>query len=184
MEELFKNLNQMKNDVRCYPSRFNFIYFWRSDSPFSQWFISEFIFDGVEYNCMEKYMMAEKARLFGNKETEQLILKEQRPYKIKEYGRLVKNFNEKVWNENKYEIVVQGNLEKFQQNPELMFLLTDCPDNTIFVEASPYDGVWGIKMCEDEAKKVLPTAWRGENLLGFVLTEVRKQLKTYNKQLH
>ncbi len=40
-----------------------FTFFWRSESPFSQWHKSTFYVDGIKYNCAEQYMMHQKAGL-------------------------------------------------------------------------------------------------------------------------
>lgn len=45
------------------------------------------------------------------------------------------------------------------------------------VEASPCDGVWGIRMDQSNEKVKDPFAWRGQNLLGFALMEVRDGLR-------
>ena len=44
-----------------------FTFFW--NDPFSQWHPSPFEIDGVRYVTAEQYMMAEKARLFGDQAT-------------------------------------------------------------------------------------------------------------------
>lgn len=36
-------------------------FFWRSQSPYSQWYPSEFTVDGIKFNCAEQYMMYSKA---------------------------------------------------------------------------------------------------------------------------
>lgn len=44
------------------------------------------------------------------------------------------------------------------------------------MEASPYDAIWGIKMAADDKNIENPLMWKGENLLGFALMEVRDML--------
>jgi ribA/ribD-fused uncharacterized protein len=120
--------------------------------------------------------MAGKARLFNDHEILEQILKAETPNQAKSLGRKVRNFDPKIWNENKYEIVKQGNFLKFSQNEKFKeFLLST--DDTILVEASPYDKIWGIGMLETNAKAKDPTQWNGENLLGFALMEVRDELR-------
>lgn len=145
-------------------------------SCFSQWWKSSFNIGHVKYLFMEQYMMAEKARLFGDKEIEEKIMSSNNPKEIKGLGRKVKGFDEKIWNNIKYSIVVNGNYNKFMQNEKLKTFLLSTEDK-ILVEASPYDNVWGIQMSENDANIKNPELWRGENLLGFALMEVRNEIR-------
>lgn len=48
-------------------------------------------------------------------------------------------------------------------------------------EASPRDCLWGIGLGHANPKAQNRATWRGKNLLGFILTEVRNDLmKTEN----
>ena len=38
-----------------------YTFFWRSQSPFSQWHRAHFNIDSIAYNCAEQYMMHQKA---------------------------------------------------------------------------------------------------------------------------
>ena len=95
---------------------------------------------------------------------------------IKALGQKVRNCDETVWGEVKYSIVLNGNYKKFSQNSQLKNFLLQTGDK-ILVEASPYDGVWGIKMAESDENAQNPLKWRGQNLLGFALMEVRDALR-------
>lgn len=74
------------------------------------------------------------------------------------------------------EIVVAGNVAKFSQNPPMLETLLATGDKTL-VEASPFDRIWGIGLRADDARVYDPTQWRGENLLGQALVEVRQRLR-------
>lgn len=167
-----KELTDRKNSG----DNLSFEFFFRSRSPFSQWYISQFKVDGIKYWCMEQYMMAEKARLFKDSESLNKILSETKSQKnIKALGRRVKNFDDKVWNKNKLDIVYKGNKAKFSQNKELYNILISTGDK-ILVEANPWDRIWGIGMSCDDANATDPRRWKGENLLGFTLMKVRLDL--------
>lgn len=143
---------------------------------FSQWWISSFEFEGIEYKTAEHWMMAEKARLFNDLDVLQEILAVKSPADAKKLGRKVANYNEEKWLENRFEIVRKGNFLKFSQNEELKaFLLST--NNEIIVEASPVDSIWGIGMASDHPDVHNPSKWKGLNLLGFALMEVRDELK-------
>ena len=161
---------------------YKYVFFWRhipnkegivDASCFSQWWPCEFQVDGIRYNCAEQYMMAEKARLFEDKEVAKKIIDANHPKQMKELGRLVKDFKQEVWEDYCYEIVKRGNIEKFSQNPELLAYLLNTK-NRILVEASPLDKIWGIGMDKSNEAITNPMKWEGKNLLGFALTEVRE----------
>lgn len=143
---------------------------------FSQWWLSNFIVDEITYPTAEHWMMAEKARLFNDENTLDEIINSKSPAVAKKLGRKVNNFNPDIWDENKYEIVKQGNWYKFSQNIDLRNFLLNTNER-IIVEASPMDKIWGIGMTSDNPKSLNPYQWNGQNLLGFALMEVRDELK-------
>eukprot|EP00961_Rhodomonas_salina_P014686 197143-Rhodomonas_salina.1 len=64
--------------------------------------------------------MAEKARLFGDEGTRKQILSARGdPKKMKALGRKVQSFDEKTWDEKSLEVVITGNIAKFEQNPRM-----------------------------------------------------------------
>lgn len=166
------------------PDRLKYIFFWghqpRKDgrigeSCFSQWWVASFEVDGLRYPTAEHYMMAEKARLFGDTEVLAKILASSSAAEAKKLGRTIRNFDAVRWDSQCFEIVVTANYYKFSQNADLRdFLKTT--GNRILVEASPVDTIWGIGLAKDDADAERPAAWRGKNLLGFALMEVRDRL--------
>ncbi|MBR6770593.1 MAG: NADAR family protein [Lachnospiraceae bacterium] len=145
-------------------------------SCLSQWWKSDFWWMEHCYCCMEQFMMAQKAELFGDEVIKQTILNAEDPRQIQQLGRQVAHFDDTLWNKVKYSIILNGNYLKFTQNPQLReFLLST--GNQILVEASPYDGVWGIKMSATDTGSSNPLKWKGQNLLGFALMEVRDEIR-------
>lgn len=163
----------------------DFLFFWGHQPSkdgtitkicFSQWWMSSFKVDGIEYKSAEHFMMAKKAELFEDFEIMNQIIKANSPVDVKKLGREVKNYNDAIWLENRYEIVKTGNFYKFSQNPELhKFLLST--GEKVLVEASPVDAIWGIGLASDHKNANNPKEWKGLNLLGFALMEVRDELK-------
>jgi len=162
-----------------------YLFFWGHTPPadgsvskacFSQWFSSPFAIDGLHYPTAEHFMMAAKARLFGDRDIEEKILKPSHPKQAKELGRKVRDFDEATWIRERYRLVVEGNLAKFSQNAELrQFLLGT--GKRVLVEASPHDRIWGIGLAADHPDAEKPAGWKGLNLLGFALMEVREALQ-------
>lgn len=162
-----------------------FLFFWghaqKNDneidkSCFSQWFLSPFSVEGVIYPTAEHWMMARKALLFNDKEIYEKILQSEKPGSAKALGRKVRNFEEDVWESNAFGIVKIGNYHKFTQHQSLKKFLLHTGD-TVIVEASPFDFVWGIGLAQSSNLVYDPAKWRGKNLLGFALMEVRDSLK-------
>ncbi|SQI35422.1 Swarming motility protein ybiA [Providencia alcalifaciens] len=144
-------------------------------SCFSQWYPAPFIVDNNRFASAEHFMMAEKARLFDDNETLQKIIHAPNPGAAKAFGREVRGFKQDIWDANRYNIVVKANLAKFSQNEALkQFLLAT--NERVLVEASPVDKIWGIGLAEDAENIENPLTWKGLNLLGFALMEVRAQL--------
>ena len=98
------------------------------------------------------------------------------PKEIKALGRAVRNFDGKQWDEVKYSLVLTGNYNKFSQNKALRGFLLSTGDR-LLVEASPSDRIWGIGLSADDSRIHDPAQWRGENLLGFALMEVRDEIR-------
>ncbi|MEO7310173.1 MAG: NADAR family protein [Chitinophagaceae bacterium] len=158
-----------------------FLFFWgHQPSPigtitktcFSQWWVAPFIEDGIEYKTAEHWMMAEKARLFGDAVIAEKILLSKTPAEAKNLGREIQHFDAATWNAKKFEIVLRGNFHKFSQHGDLKQFLINT-GNKILVEASPVDAIWGIGMAAEDPNATNPSLWKGENLLGFALMEVR-----------
>ena len=148
-------------------------YFW--GGPFSQWASAPFIIDDIEFNTCEQYMMYKKAMLFGDLEVAKQILQTSNPKAQKALGRKVRYFDDKVWMEHAYNYVVEGNRAKFSQNREFGEVLAMTKGKTL-VEASPYDCRQGIGLYGDDPRAKDPLQWRGENLLGKAITQVRIEL--------
>jgi ribA/ribD-fused uncharacterized protein len=163
---------------------FDFLFFWGHTpsadgklGPYclSQWYPAEFEVRGHRYAAAEHFMMAEKARIFGDEATRAKILATDDPGKAKALGREVKSFDEAVWKAHRFEVVVEASVAKFGQNTELGWYLKST-QNKILVEASPRDAIWGIGLGASNPDAMDPRKWRGLNLLGFALMEARQEL--------
>jgi ribA/ribD-fused uncharacterized protein len=145
--------------------------------PCSQWVASPFNIEGVWYPTAEHFMMAEKARTFGDEISLHAIMTTKDPAVTKALGRQVNGYDDAIWAARRYEIVKRGNLAKFSQNePLATWLLWDSGD--IIVECSPTDRIWGIGRDELDLRALDPVdGWDGENLLGFAIMEVREELR-------
>lgn len=164
---------------------FKYLFFWGhhpqrdgSMGPgcLSQWWPAAFMIDGVRYPTAEHWMMAAKARLFGDDDTLQKILAAGSPGAAKALGRSVHGFDDATWERHRFEIVARGSVAKFGQSDDLRAYLL-ATSTRVLVEASPVDRVWGIGLDATNARASDPRTWNGENLLGFALMAAREQLR-------
>lgn len=177
------SVNALVASVRA-GRRVKYLHFWghrpRRDgtlgsSCLSQWWLSPFTVDGVEYGTAEHWMMAAKARLFSDEEAEAAVLSARTPAEAKKAGRLVRGFDEATWERERFGIVVEGSVHKFASTPALSSFLLGT-EARVLVEASPVDRVWGIGLAADDERAQDPEKWLGPNLLGFALMEARERL--------
>lgn len=164
----------------------SFLFFWGhqpqkgggvSVSCLSQWYMLPFEVDGQVYATAEHFMMAEKARIFGDEAVRERILATEQPGIAKRLGRSVSGFDEAHWKAKREDVVFRGNIAKFTQSDELRDFLLGTGDQ-VLVEASPVDAVWGIAMAGNDPRALDPGKWQGLNLLGFVLMDVREALRS------
>jgi hypothetical protein len=173
------NLTDLLNPGEKFPlqSSKTFLFHFFLKGPFSQWSRSNFTIDN-HYFCCEQFMMFKKAELFNDINIMKEILKSSNPKEIKALGRKVSNFDQKIWDKHKQDIVFQGNFAKFSQNQDLKDILIRTK-NSIIVEANPYDNVWGVGLAESDFRIRNPKTWKGENLLGFAITAVREYFEDH-----
>jgi ribA/ribD-fused uncharacterized protein len=150
---------------------------------YSQWYPSNFDFYGIQYNCAEQFMMAGKALVFNDELTYDKIMEADNPARQKRLGRLVSHFNSTIWMQVAFDIVTVGNILKFKQNQDLLQQLKlDCNGGTVeFVEASPYDTIWGVGLSENDPDILDKSNWNGTNLLGKAINRAHDFLTNENE---
>lgn len=147
-----------------------------SNGYLSNWYLANFIVDGIEYSSMEQYMMHQKALMFIDNNIAEQIMNTTNVGKIKALGRSILNYNDTMWNGVRQVIVYKGLLEKFRQNSKLREQLLST-GNDILAECAVQDVIWGIGLSMSDSKRYEMESWRGQNLLGFSLMLVRDNLK-------
>ena len=156
------------------------VLFWQPPSGFSQWTLSPFTVDLVEYSCAEQFMMASKARLFGDDSTLSAIFATDDPREHKRFGRQVRQFDNDTWLHERENIAFRGDLAKFSQNENLRLALLHTGEHRL-AEASPYDNIWGIGLRASDHRASSPHTWRGSNLLGHSNTYERLSARAHRR---
>jgi len=155
------------------------ILFWKPTDKYgflSNWSKHSIKEDTRVYKTAEHYLMFQKAMLMDDVETANLIYNASTPFKAKQLGRLVKPFNEQKWDEEKVAIMVRALQLKTNQHAEIKQFLINAPADVVFVEASPYDRIWGIGLNASDPNAKVKSKWRGQNLLGECWNIVKNSL--------
>ncbi|AXN57782.1 hypothetical protein [Acinetobacter phage ABPH49] len=120
----------------------------RSERPF---FSPRHERDGVKFYTGEHFMMYEKAKLFGDEEISKKILETFHPQEAKKLGRLVKGFNNDVWEYHREDIIFSIVYCRLVYDQHLrLSALNHRMDGRSFVEASPWDKIYGIGLKETD----------------------------------
>lgn len=173
----------------------DYVFFFTFKDVFSNWYISDIWYTGpfspgkekLKFDCVEQYMMWAKASFFQDNLVAEAILTKRMKYAdekdqayYKRMGRKVRNFDSTLWDSAKESIVKHGLRLKFSPGSKVHKELMSYPGKT-FVEASPYDAIYGIKMGMWDEGVENPANWKGENLLGKWLTDLRDE---FEEELH
>jgi len=148
-----------------------YTFFW--NGIFSNFHTTPFTYKGHKFNNSEQAFMWEKAIFFGDDEIAEEILNEPVAHQVKALGRKVKGYDDSQWSSVRFEAMYNVCYAKFSQNEKLK---TELLNGENFVEASPYDKIWGIGMIEGQEGIEDPKNWKGQNLLGQVLNKVKINL--------
>ncbi len=158
--------------------------FWHPDEEFgcfSNWYPAEFDYAHKHFTSIEQYMMYHKVLMFRQYDLAEQIMQTNNPSECKKLGRTkFPEFDSNVWEKTGKTIVKRGVKAKFRQNDDMLRQLLDT-GNALLAECSPYDSKWGIGIGTDNPEWWHAGNWRGRNLLGRILMEVREEL---GRELH
>lgn len=141
----------------------------------SNWYLSNFIIEGILFSSMEQYIMYKKAMCFDDQIVANKILETKDVAEIKALGRQVSNYNDSIWNGMRQILIYEGLLAKFTQNEDLKEQLISTGD-AILAECAVKDRIWGIGLSMTSPKRLDIYQWNGQNLLGYALMLVRKRI--------
>ena len=144
---------------------------------FSNWYPAEFDYAREHYKNVEQYMMYQKVMMFRQYELAEKIMGTDDPSECKKIGRThFPEFNSELWDKTCKTIVKRGIRAKFLQNEDLLNTLLGT-GNKLLAECSPFDKKWGIGIDINDSDRFDTSKWKGSNLLGRILMEVREELR-------
>ena len=150
------------------------VYFFTDRAPFSNFYKSYFYYKGYNLNFSEQGFMIEKTLMF-DKSKALPIAKAKTPNEAKRLGRQIQNYIDSKWSVFRYDKMVEVLRVKFQDK-HLKKILLDTGER-ILVEGSPYDAIWGVKLDWRSNEILDENNYKGQNLLGKALMQVREELK-------
>lgn len=155
------------------------VLFWRdtdSNGYLSNWKKTPFVLNDVHFNSVEQSLMYHKAMYAEQMDIAQQILGTPSPQKQKKLGRQVNDFLKGgIWRRKRTVVLYNSLWAKFTQNPELGICLKKTYPRRIG-EASPSDTLYGIGLAPSNDLAQDPKCWKGNNLLGKALEQVREKL--------
>lgn len=160
----------------------DYVFFWGEE--FSNFFPCKITYQfgdkELNFTSSEQMFMWLKAKTFNDTEIADAIVLAETPHMAKKLGRKVKGFSDEIWAEKRKLAMKVALRHKFSiENPELQnFILHERFDGKTFVEASPFDKIWGIGLAENDELADDKANWKGLNLLGECLNEIRNELLT------
>lgn len=152
----------------------------------------------VNFSCSEQYFMYLKAITFKDYlAADKIAFNNNKPGVFyQKLGRSVGNleinpaaakFDKEYWDDNSMYIMILVLRAKFSSE-KMQKMLLDTGD-AILIEASPIDSLWGVKLAKYNRNKVYDETeawkdvkkWKGKNMLGFALMEIRDELNKEKK---
>lgn len=152
------------------------VLFWRESAVggwMSNWSSLGFSVGGKRFATGEHWLTYQKAAMMGDEGAAARILRARTPREAKAMGRRVLNYDDELWKERRFDVMVQGLRHKVRANglePALRATGT-----ATIAEASPFDRTWGIGMCAADPGVASRKRW-GQNLLGRAWMVVRDEL--------
>ena len=159
------------------PPMIGFFHEYEEYGCFSNWYPAGFEYEGRYFDNSEQFMMYHKVMMFGKDELAEQIMQTSDPAVCKKIAKQkFPEFDADLWDKACQEIVKRGVKAKFAQKEDIRKVLLGT-GNALLAECSPYDKKWGIGIDIGDPDRLNIAKWKGRNLLGKVLMEVREELR-------
>ena len=154
------------------------VYFHKIDEPngfLSNWYPSDLEIGGITFCNVEQYIMYRKCVVFDDFKSAEAVMATSDPETQKSIAGKAQGYNETIWNGLRQVVLTRALIAKFEQNPSLRDALMKT-ESAYLVECARSDRIWacGLSLYDDARKDI--SNWRGTNILGFALMEVREML--------
>ena len=190
-KEVAESISEMlgmpiKNKLIISGRKVEAVYFHLPDEPYgflSNWYLSSFELDGIKFTSMEQYIMYCKCIEFGDLDSAKAVMTTDEPAEQQKIARKASGYNDKIWAGRRQLVALKGLMAKFSQNEDLKTKLLDTGD-AYLVECAYHDVIWACGIRLNESECFDSSNWRGTNILGFALMEVRDRLRNQSEQIN
>jgi len=127
----------------------------------------------MTYHCAKQALAAEQAKTFGDDEGFRKVMDAQTPAEVSYSREETKEATEEEWamaTKKKLYVIQEA---KFRQYPELQSRLL-ATGESVLAAYLPKDNLMGIGISTDDVRAKNPIHWRGQNVLGTILMELRE----------
>ena len=114
-------------------------------------------------------------KAYGDDDAYKDVMKQTEPAKMLHAGKKAVNHTGVKWEEQRFGIMLQGNIEKYKQNEGARAVLRDT-GMTKLGESSKQSTYWGTGLSLYHKDRGDPNLWPGENKMGEILTLIRNDL--------
>ena len=131
------------------------------------------------YLCNEQFIQSQKAKLFSDHQAFTDIMRSEDAREMQKRGKRIRGYNDEQWKAKVPEIIQECVSAKVYQNVEVRDYLLKTGTKQIG-EGSP-NQLFGVGLHISDPKILNPQEWKGGNLMGKVLMEVRSELLLLNQ---
>ena len=177
------NLHKLPKNIDRYHSTSkrnkDVIGFFGELNPFSNFHEVTIEVDGMTFHSTEQWIQYQKAKLFGDNETGEKIMKTTRAIECKRLSYDIEDYDEEEWKGNIEKLCYRGIKAKFTQHDWLKKLLLETGQKCI-VECAP-NTIWGTGVALSDKEALNKNKWNGEGeigLMGMMLMKIREELRT------
>lgn len=139
-------------------------------------YMAGFKYAGIEYSSVEQFLIYQRMVMFKRDDVAEVVLDTDDIELIHDLGKAkIEHFDVGLWDKNSYILAKKAIKAKFSQNKELCRILLKT-GNAILIYCSEKNRKWGIGLGIDDDRYHNVRNWKGQNLLGKILMEVRAEI--------
>ena len=174
----WKNLDQLPEDISTstISSKVSSttVGFFGELNPLSNFFPSEFSYNGNKYHSSEQLIQHQKALLFGDKVSANHIMHCTTALGCKNLARDISNYNHECWKNEVHARCEEGIKAKFMQDIGVRSYLLNTGDKKL-VECCN-NKFWGNGVRLHQENCLDPNTWSSQGLLGEILQNIRHSI--------